>query len=132
MCWDGDVLMGIDTLGGDAEAKELLHYVLPEEGFCLWTDGMGIPVGNNSRYGAHLFMDWLMDPKIAGKNANWVWYLSRDHPGVVGVHRPVRAHAGAHRRAARGLGGVQRRRRVRDRVLGRLAAGQERLTRTSA
>ena len=76
MCWDGDVLMGIDTLGGDAKAKKLLHYVLPEEGFCLWTDGMGIPVGANSRYGAHLFMNWLMDPKIAGENADWVWYLS--------------------------------------------------------
>ncbi len=76
MCWDGDVLMGIDTLGGDAEAKKLLHYVLPEEGFARWTDGMGIPVGNNSRYGAHIFMNWLMDPKIAGQNANWVWYLS--------------------------------------------------------
>jgi spermidine/putrescine transport system substrate-binding protein len=76
MCWDGDVLMGIDTLGGDAAAVELLHYVLPSEGFVRWTDGMGIPVGNNSRYGAHLFMDWLMDPEIAGKNANWVWYLS--------------------------------------------------------
>ena len=76
MCWDGDVLMGIDTMGGDAAAKETLHYVLPEEGFCLWTDGMGIPVGNNSRFGAHTFMNWLMDPKIAGTNANWVWYLS--------------------------------------------------------
>jgi len=76
MCWDGDVLMGIDTMGGDAAAKALLRYVLPEEGFAIWTDGMGIPVGNNSRYGAHLFMDWLMDPKIAGENADWVWYLS--------------------------------------------------------
>jgi spermidine/putrescine transport system substrate-binding protein len=76
MCWDGDVLMAIDTMGGDAEAQQLVHYVLPTEGFCQWTDGMCIPVGNNSRYGAHLFLDWLMDPKIAGTNANWVWYLS--------------------------------------------------------
>ena len=76
MCWDGDVLMGIDTMGGDEAAKALLHYVLPEEGFCSWTDGMCIPVGNNSRFGAHTFLNWLMDPKIAGANANWVWYLS--------------------------------------------------------
>ncbi len=80
MCWDGDVLMAIDTMGGDDEAKALLHYALPEEGFCLWTDGMSLPVGNNSRYGAHLFMNWLMDPKIAGENANWVWYLSAISP----------------------------------------------------
>ena len=76
MCWDGDVLMAIDTLGGDAAAKKLLAYTLAEEGFVRWTDGMGIPVGFNSKYGAHLFMDYLMDPKVAGKNASWVWYLS--------------------------------------------------------
>jgi len=76
MCWDGDVLMGIDTMGGDAKAKKLLHYVWPEPGFCLWTDAMSIPVGANSRFGAHTFLNWLMDPKIAGENANWVWYLS--------------------------------------------------------
>ena len=76
MCWDGDVLMGIDTLGGDEEAKRLLRYVLPEEGFGLFIDSTCVPVGCNSRYGAHLFMDWLMDPEIAGANASWVWYLS--------------------------------------------------------
>jgi spermidine/putrescine transport system substrate-binding protein len=80
MCWDGDVLMGIDTLGGDAAAKKQLHYVLPMEGFCQWTDGMGIPTGASSRYGAHLFMDYLMDPKVAGENASWVWYLSAIAP----------------------------------------------------
>jgi spermidine/putrescine-binding protein len=37
-------------------------------------------VGNNSRYGAHLWMDYLMDPKVAGKNASWVWYLSAVAP----------------------------------------------------
>jgi spermidine/putrescine transport system substrate-binding protein len=76
MCWDGDVLMGIDTMGGDAKAKKLLHYVYPSEGYMIWTDGMGIPKGFNSKYGAHMFMNYLMDPKVAGKNASWVWYLS--------------------------------------------------------
>jgi spermidine/putrescine-binding protein len=35
-----------------------------------------VPVGNNSRYGAHLWIDYLLGPKVMGKNANWVWYLA--------------------------------------------------------
>jgi spermidine/putrescine transport system substrate-binding protein len=76
MCWDGDVLMAIDTMGGDDKAQQSVAYVLPEEGFVSWTDAMSVPSAANSRYGAHLFMDFLMDPKVAGKNASWVWYLS--------------------------------------------------------
>jgi spermidine/putrescine transport system substrate-binding protein len=80
MCWDGDALMGIDALGGDAQAKALVAFVRPTEGFMIWDDTLVCPVGNNSRYGAHLWMDYLMDPKVAGKNASWVWYLSAVAP----------------------------------------------------
>ena len=76
MCWDGDALMGIDALGGDAEAKKLILFVRPSEGYTLWTDNLVCPVGNNSRYGAHLWMNYLLDPKVEGKNASWVWYLA--------------------------------------------------------
>ena len=79
-CWDGDALMAIDALGGDAAAKELVVFVRPTEGFLFWDDTTVCPVGNNSRYGAHLWMDYLMDPKVAGKNASWVWYLSAIAP----------------------------------------------------
>ena len=75
MCWDGDALMAIDALGGDDRAKKLVRFVRPMEGYTLWTDNLVCPVGNNSRYGAHLWMDYLMDPKVQGKNASWVWYL---------------------------------------------------------
>ena len=79
-CWDGDVLMAIDALGGDDAAKKLVTFVRPTEGFLIWADTNIVPVGNNSRYGAHLWMDYLMDPKVAGKNASWVWYLSTIAP----------------------------------------------------
>jgi spermidine/putrescine transport system substrate-binding protein len=79
-CWDGDALMTIDALGGDAKAKQLVAFTRPTEGFYTWVDNMSVPVGNNSRYGAHLWLDFLMDPQIAGKNASWVWYLSAVAP----------------------------------------------------
>ncbi len=75
-CWDGDALMAIDALGGDDEAKALVDFVRPIEGFIMWTDNLVVPAGNNSRYGAHLWVDYLLDPKVMGKNASWVWYLA--------------------------------------------------------
>ena len=80
MCWDGDALMAIDALGGDEAAQKLVAFVRPTEGFVAWTDNLVCPLGNNSRYGAHLWIDYLMDPKVAGKNASWVWYLSAVAP----------------------------------------------------
>jgi spermidine/putrescine transport system substrate-binding protein len=78
--WGGDALQAIDALGGDDEAKALVDFVFPTEGFVGWIDNLAVPVGNNSRYGAHLWMDYLMDPKTAGKNASWVWFLSAITP----------------------------------------------------
>jgi spermidine/putrescine-binding protein len=75
MCWDGDVLMAIDALGGE-DYQDMVGYVLPSEGFVRWTDAMSVPASAASRYGAHLFMNYLLDPEVAGKNASWVWYLS--------------------------------------------------------
>ena len=75
MCWDGDVRQVLATTGDD-EAKGLLHWVVPEEGCSRWADQLLVPTGRNSRYGAHLFMDFLMRPDIAGRNASYIRYLS--------------------------------------------------------
>jgi spermidine/putrescine transport system substrate-binding protein len=75
MCWDGDVLMAIDALGGE-DYQDMVGWVLPSEGFVRWTDAMSMPTSAASRYGAHLFMNYLLGPEIAGQNASWVWYLS--------------------------------------------------------
>jgi spermidine/putrescine transport system substrate-binding protein len=79
-CWDGDALMAIDVLGGGDKARKLVDFVRPTEGFYTWIDNLVCPIGNGSRYGAHLWMDYLMDPKVAGTNASWIWYLSAVTP----------------------------------------------------
>jgi spermidine/putrescine transport system substrate-binding protein len=76
-CWNGDVLMGLDALGewGPKELGKTIDFVLPREGFPWWTDCMVIPKGYRNRYAAHLFMDYLLDPKVQGRLSNWTWYL---------------------------------------------------------
>jgi spermidine/putrescine-binding protein len=67
--WDGWVLMAYDELG-----PKKLDYVLPAEGYCLYSDTFVVPVGGPSPYAAHLFMDFVLDPKINAECINYTWY----------------------------------------------------------
>jgi spermidine/putrescine transport system substrate-binding protein len=72
-CWNGEVGLAYNTMGPGSEKK--MRYVFPEEGFSSWVDTLMMPVGGNSRYGAHLFIDYLLRPDVSGENALWVGYL---------------------------------------------------------
>ncbi len=69
--FDGDARRAMDELGVDKVA-----YVLPAEGFSMWTDNVCIPVEGNSVYWAHKFIDMLCEPEIAAAVTNYTQYLS--------------------------------------------------------
>jgi spermidine/putrescine transport system substrate-binding protein len=67
--WDGWLLMALPNLG-----SKRLEYVLPLEGYNLYHDTFAIPVGAPSPYAAHLWMNFMLDPKISAETINWTWY----------------------------------------------------------
>jgi len=69
--WNADALLVMDEIGQDK-----LAYVLPDEGYTVWVDCLTIPKGAKSPYGAHLWMDFICDPKNQAELTDWVWYLS--------------------------------------------------------
>jgi len=69
--WSGWVLGAYDALG-----PEKLEYVLPEEGFAMYCDNMAIPVGAPSPYAGHLFLDYMLDPKVQAQVIDYTWYSS--------------------------------------------------------
>jgi len=69
--WSGYVLQAYDELG-----PEKLEYVLPSEAFAMYCDNMAIPTTAASPYAAHLFMDYVLDPKVAGQIVDYTWYSS--------------------------------------------------------
>jgi len=69
--WTGYVLAAYDALG-----RKNLTYELPLEGFCLWTDNAAIPVAAPHPYAAHLFLNYILDPKIAGELIDYTWFSS--------------------------------------------------------
>ncbi|MFE2045804.1 PotD/PotF family extracellular solute-binding protein [Streptomyces sp. NPDC059477] len=46
-------------------ANPNVHYVLPEEGGSIWTDGLSIPKGAKNTDSAYQFINYLLKPEIA-------------------------------------------------------------------
>lgn len=68
-CWDGDAVGAMNEIG-----ISKVRYVLPQEGYQIWVDAVCVPTTAPSAYGAHLFLDYLLDPKVAAENANYLGY----------------------------------------------------------
>ena len=69
--WTGYILSALEVVGEDK-----LSYMLPVEGYDLWTDNAVVPVGAKSPYAAHLLMDYICEPEIAGELVDYTWFHS--------------------------------------------------------
>ncbi|WP_027410794.1 ABC transporter substrate-binding protein [Anoxybacteroides tepidamans] len=65
--WSGDAAEIISE-------NDHLDYVVPKEGSNLWFDNMVIPKTAKNIKGAHEFINFMLDPKNAAKNAEYVGY----------------------------------------------------------
>lgn len=51
-----------------------VQYIYPSEGLNLWADNLAVPVGAPNLDNAKIFINWMMDPKAAGKQSNFSGY----------------------------------------------------------
>ena len=58
------------------EVNPDLGFYLPKEGFNLFVDGICIPKGCQHKKEAELFINFLLDPEICGKNLEYLGYSS--------------------------------------------------------
>lgn len=65
--WSGDAS---EIIG----ENDKLDYVIPDEGTNLWFDNMVIPTTAKNVEGAHLFMNFMLDPENAAQNTEYVGY----------------------------------------------------------
>jgi spermidine/putrescine transport system substrate-binding protein len=56
--------------------NEDLDYIVPEEGSNLWFDTMVIPRTARNIEGAHRFINFMLDPEVAARNAEYVGYAT--------------------------------------------------------
>ncbi|MBA2876815.1 ABC transporter substrate-binding protein [Thermaerobacillus caldiproteolyticus] len=72
-----EAAVGVVWSGDAAEMiaeNEKLDYVVPKEGSNLWFDNMVIPKTAKNIEGAHQFINFMLDPKNAAQNAEYVGY----------------------------------------------------------
>jgi len=53
-----------------------IDYVIPKDGGSVWTDNMSIPKNAQNKAGAYAFINFLLNPKNAAQNAEYVAYSS--------------------------------------------------------
>lgn len=63
-----------------------ITYIIPAEGTILWTDHFIIPVNANNPRGAEMFLNFILQPKIAAQIVNESYYAM----AVVGIEEFVR------------------------------------------
>ena len=50
--------------------KPTLKYVVPSDVSTVWVDNIAIPKGAKNRYTAEVFINYMLDAKVGGENAN--------------------------------------------------------------
>lgn len=74
-----EAAIGVVWSGDAAEMiaeNDKLDYVVPKEGSNLWFDNMVIPKTAKNIEGAHQFINFMLDPKHAAQNAEYVGYAT--------------------------------------------------------
>jgi spermidine/putrescine transport system substrate-binding protein len=69
MAWSGDMIQ----LKAD---NPNLEFVIPEEGGMLWSDNMLMPAQVEQPYAAEVFMNYVYDPQVAAKIAEYVNFVT--------------------------------------------------------
>lgn len=73
--WSGDASEIMDE-------NDKLDYVVPEEGSNKWFDNMVIPRTADNVDGAHKFINFMLRPDVAAKNAEYVGYSTPNIPAL--------------------------------------------------
>lgn len=74
-----EAAVGVTWSGEASEmltANKHLHYVVPSEGSNLWFDNMVIPKTVKNKAGAYAFINFMLEPKNAAQNAEYVGYAT--------------------------------------------------------
>jgi putrescine transport system substrate-binding protein len=75
MGWSGDVLQARDR-AVEAENNVNINYVAPDEGALMWFDQMAVPADAPHPDNAHVFLNYIMQPKVIAKASNYVYFAN--------------------------------------------------------
>jgi spermidine/putrescine transport system substrate-binding protein len=80
--WSGMAMQAHNGLGSDFSGNPDITFAMPKEGGMIWMDNMAILKDSPNAYTAHVFLNFLMRPEIAARNAEYIGYLLPNKDGV--------------------------------------------------
>jgi spermidine/putrescine transport system substrate-binding protein len=80
--WSGMAMQAHNGLGSDLSGNPDIAFVIPKEGGMIWMDNMSILKDSPNAYTAHVFINFLMRPEVAARNAEYIGYLLPNKDGV--------------------------------------------------
>jgi spermidine/putrescine transport system substrate-binding protein len=78
-------------LGDEFAGNPDIEFVIPKEGGTIWMDNLAILADSPNAYTAHVFINYLLRPEVAARNAEYVGYLSPNKDAVPLLSEEVRA-----------------------------------------
>jgi putrescine transport system substrate-binding protein len=73
--WSGDIKQS-QKRAAEAKNGVEIGYAIPKEGAQMWFDNLAIPKDAPHPAEAHAFIDFLLRPKVAARNSNFVAYAN--------------------------------------------------------
>jgi putrescine transport system substrate-binding protein len=77
--FSGDVMQASKRAAQAGSSVEI-RYAIPKDGAPLWFDNLAIPRDAPHVEAAHVLINYLLDPQVAAKNTNYVFYANGDRP----------------------------------------------------
>lgn len=93
MGWSGDMLIARDRADEAKQGVEIA-YTIPKEGAVMWFDNLAIPSDAPHPGNAHLFVDYIMEPKVVAAISNYVFYANGNRASLPYVDKAVKADPG--------------------------------------
>ena len=86
--FSGDILQARDRAAKAAQKREIA-YGLPKEGAMLWIDTAAIPKDAPNPDGAHRFLDFMMEPKVAAASSTLTGYANANVPATALLDKSI-------------------------------------------
>ena len=78
--WSGDLLQA-------SKENKNIKVVVPKSGTMIWVDSIAISKGSKNKALAHDFINFLLDPVIAARNAEFVQYATPNQKALVYIQK---------------------------------------------
>ncbi|HWQ15692.1 MAG TPA: spermidine/putrescine ABC transporter substrate-binding protein [Roseiflexaceae bacterium] len=80
--WNGMAMQARNGLGEEFSGNPDIQFVIPKEGGTIWMDNLAILADSPNAYTAHVFINFMLRPEIAVRNAEYVGYLTPNKDAV--------------------------------------------------